>query len=47
MVPYWRKVEAGQTVTGVAAAYSIMEDNLYMPISEWDKETLTSRFQFI
>ena len=43
----WRKVVAGQTVTAVAAAYSVMEDNLYMPISEWDKETLTSRFQFI
>lgn len=41
------KVVKGQTVTLIAQAYSIMEDNLYMPFSDADKETLTSRFMFI
>lgn len=41
------KVVQGQTVTLIAQAYSIMEDKLYMPFSDADKETLTSRFMFI
>jgi hypothetical protein len=41
------KVEPGATVTAVGQAYEIKEKELYVPISEKDKVTLTSRFMFV
>lgn len=40
------KVEPGATVTAIAQAYEVRESKLYVPISDKDKETLTSRFLF-
>lgn len=41
------KVESGIVLTAlIMRAYEIQEDKLVLPISEKDKETLTSRFQF-
>lgn len=40
------KVEPGATVTAIGQAYEVRESKLYVPISEKDKETLTSRFLF-
>lgn len=40
------KVEPGATVTAIGRAYEVRESKLYVPISEKDKETLTSRFLF-
>ena len=40
------KVEPGATVTAIGRAYEIRESKLYVPISEKDKESLTSRFLF-
>lgn len=39
-------VEPGATVTPVYRAFEVQESKLYQPISEKDKETLTSRFMF-
>ena len=40
------KVEPGATVTPIYQAFEVRESKLYAPISEKDKETLTSRFLF-
>ena len=40
------KVEPGATVTAIGQAYEVRESKLYVPISDKDKETLTSRFLF-
>lgn len=40
------KVEPGATVTAIGRAYEVRESKLYVPISEKDKESLTSRFLF-
>lgn len=40
------KVEPGATVTAIGRAYEVRESKLYVPISDKDKETLTSRFLF-
>lgn len=40
------KVEPGATVTAIGRAYEVRESKLYAPISDKDKETLTSRFLF-
>lgn len=40
------KVEPGATVTAIGRAYEVKESKLYVPISEKDKESLTSRFLF-
>lgn len=40
------KVVPGATVTAIAQAYEVRESKLYVPISDKDKETLTSRFLF-
>lgn len=39
-------VEPGATVTPIYRAFEVQESKLYQPISEKDKETLTSRFMF-
>lgn len=41
------KVEEGATVTAVGQAYEIKENDLYLPISGKDKETLGDRFMFV
>ena len=41
------KIEAGATVTALARAYEIKEAELYIPVTEADKASLTSRFMFI
>lgn len=40
------KVVPGATVTPIYQAFEVQESKLYAPISEKDKETLTSRFLF-
>lgn len=40
------KVEKGATVTALYAAMEIKEDQLYIPVTEADKVSLTSRFMF-
>ena len=40
------KVEPGATVTAIGQAYEVRESKLYVPISDKDKEPLTSRFLF-
>ena len=40
------KAEPGATVTAIGQAYEVRESKLYVPISDKDKETLTSRFLF-
>lgn len=40
------KVVPGETVTVIGRAYEVRESKLYAPISDKDKETLTSRFLF-
>lgn len=40
------KKEAGATLTALGQVYEIRESKLYAPISDKDKETLTSRFMF-
>ncbi|MDR1937981.1 MAG: hypothetical protein LBQ73_05735 [Tannerellaceae bacterium] len=41
------KVEPGATLTAIGKVYEIKESRLYVPISEKDKVTLTSRFMFV
>lgn len=43
----WRNLEKENTVTLVGRAYSIIEENLYIPFTEDDKAALTGRFMFI
>lgn len=43
----WRNLTKENTVTLVGSAYSIIEDNLYIPFTEEDKAALTGRFMFI
>lgn len=43
----WRNLEKENTVTLVGRAYSIVEENLYIPFTEDDKAALTGRFMFI
>ena len=40
-------VEAGATVTALYRAYEIKEADLYIPVTEADKASLTSRFMFV
>ena len=40
------KVVPGATVTLIGRAYEVREDKLYVPLSDKDKETLTSNFIF-
>lgn len=40
------KIEAGATVTALYAAMEIKESQLYIPVTEADKASLTSRFMF-
>lgn len=41
------KVETGATVTALFRAYEIKEADLYIPVTEADKASLTSRFMFV
>lgn len=41
------KVETGATVTALYKAYEIKEADLYIPVTEADKASLTSRFMFV
>ena len=41
------KVETGATVTALFRAYEIKEADLYIPVTEDDKASLTSRFMFV
>jgi len=41
------KIEAGATVTALFRAYEIKEAELYVPVTEADKTSLTSRFMFV
>lgn len=41
------KVETGATVTALFRAYEIQEKELYIPVTEADKTSLTSRFMFV
>jgi len=41
------KVETGATVTALFRAYEIKEAELYVPVTEADKASLTSRFMFV
>ena len=43
----WRDLSKENTVALVGSAYSIIEDNLYIPFTEEDKVALTERFMFI
>lgn len=43
----WRNLAKENTVALVGRAYSIDEDNLYIPFTEDDKKALTGRFMFI
>lgn len=43
----WRNLAKENTVALVGRAYSIVEDNLYIPFTEEDKAALTGRFMFI
>lgn len=38
---------AGQTLTAIGQVFEIKESQLYLPISEWDKESLGDLFMFI
>lgn len=40
------RLEASATITAIAQAYEVKEDKLYIPLTEADKESLTSRFLF-
>ncbi|MBR5043008.1 MAG: hypothetical protein IKX67_07180 [Bacteroidales bacterium] len=40
------KIEAGATITALYRAYEIKEADLYIPVTEADKASLTSRFMF-
>lgn len=42
-----KKVETGATVTALFRAYEIQEKELYIPVTEADKTSLTSRFMFV
>lgn len=41
------KIETGATVTALFRAYEIQEKDLYIPVTEADKTSLTSRFMFV
>ena len=41
------KIESGATVTALFRAYEIKEAELYVPVTEADKTSLTSRFMFV
>lgn len=41
------KIEGGATVTALFRAYEIKEAELYIPVTEADKASLTSRFMFV
>ena len=41
------KIEDGATVTALFRAYEIKEAELYIPVTEADKASLTSRFMFV
>ena len=41
------KIEAGASVTALGRAYEIKEADLYIPVTEEDKVSLTDRFMFI
>lgn len=43
----WRNLAKENTVALVGRAYSIIDDNLYIPFTEEDKAALTGRFMFI
>lgn len=43
----WRNLAKENTVALVGRAFSIIEDNLYIPFTEEDKAALTGRFMFI
>lgn len=43
----WRNLAKENTVALVGRAFSIVEDNLYIPFTEEDKAALTGRFMFI
>lgn len=38
---------AGQTLTAIGQVFEIKENELYLPISKWDKEALGDLFMFI
>ena len=41
------KIVKGETITALYRAYEIKEAELYIPVTEGDKKTLTDRFMFI
>lgn len=41
------RIESGATVTALFRAYEIREAELYIPVTEADKASLTSRFMFV
>ena len=41
------KIEEGISVTALGSAYEIKEADLYIPVTEEDKKSLTDRFMFI
>ena len=42
-----RLAVAGQTLTAIGQVFEIKENELYLPISKWDKEALGDLFMFI
>ncbi len=43
----WRKLDNEDTVAFVGRVFSVLEDELYIPFTEEDKEALGDRFMFI
>lgn len=41
------KIETGATVTALGRAYEIKENELYIPVTDADKATLSDRFMFV